>query len=244
MFDNKEQRYKIWIGDKIEGYENFADIDYPSYLANRQMIIAEYQDSSYRFEREASDEINKRFRNQGGTVLTAHNGKVNIDDFKVAGTENMDSWNGVYLLASVDFGNKSVCRVNYKTPSERHVLCSRVLSANGAYMISYNVKDIANTFRVYPAFMESIKETRMRTQLPLVTDIPTVEGGAIRPKPQHTTEVHTINIPTIRSPSRTQRSGRSQIGGVAALGAAAGIATEVGLGLAIDHALDIGNIFG
>lgn len=239
MSNNRNQRYKIWIGDKIEGYENFADIDYPSYLANRQMIIATFEDDTRGFEVDASFEINKRFRNQGGTILIAREGEVQIEDFKVAGEENMDSWNGKFLFQSIDFGYKSVCRVNYETPSARHVLCSRVVTSNGAYMISYNVKEVADTFRLYPHFMESIKETRIRTKAPATNTIPGAkEDETIRPTARHTTQVQTINIPTHRSTGgRTQRGGSSSGFGV---GAAVGIAAEVGLGLAIDHAFDIG----
>lgn len=223
------ETYLIWIGDRITDIDNFNDINFHDYLANRAIIIVKMIGEIGSMAEK--DLLKRRMEVSGGTILEFNPLEgISLVDFKPFGTDNVDSWENAHLKAAVNFGGKQVSRVWYQTPKTRAVLSARVLTSSGSYMISYNLEKIGRTYELFNKFIQAVKPFRSFNRV--------IQSSqeTIIPDNDSTSSIPNINLPSVNVPTRTNSN--AGLSAAATVGGLAGIVAEAGIGLAVDAAIN------
>lgn len=135
--------FNIWIGNRLPPMRDLNHLNLLPYLTQGSLIIERSDIPSPSINEVGAS---KRFMRSGGTLLKFNNvSGLRLGQFKVCGDQNEDMLNGDYLAADVEFVVGRVARGRYTTPKDANALSSRVLTATGAYMITYGVTPTTET---------------------------------------------------------------------------------------------------
>lgn len=211
----------IWIGDRIPHYPNLNDLNLAEYLYRGSLCIQD-------IERSSDERGCKWLCDQyGGTLLELKPSGLCFETFKPFGSDNRDSWDGSYLRTAVRYTSAEVQRVGYKNPAERKVLCSRVMTRTGTWMMSYGLDASHETRMFYPEIVKLIAPLRTEglTYPSCPNEYELMSHVSEQTQTNRTTEVTAVSI------SAEQQQQRSQGVEVGAIVMGAGVlAAEAAIG--------------
>lgn len=216
--------FSIWIGNRVPHNINLNLLDIQYYLSNGSCAIEPTYNSD-----EIPSEVSRLFKKYGGTLLRFDpiEGMI-LQQYKTHGTSNHEEISGSYLAGGIEYLDRTVARVRYKTPETNEAFCSRVLMADCTFMITYGFAISRSTVRSMSTLRKEMINYLANNQVvKFIPPQPVLKQAEVQQEYIRESSPTIITVPSALS-QPTHQSGVIDLGDLVSAGIAIGASTFIG----------------